>query len=136
MHIDWSDRNTHRTLNAAMNGIYGVVNMGAAAIVFTVFGAIGAICVLAGVGTLQIPAVIVGLCFGALGMGIAALVAAPFVVNVVAAYGLANHEHAAWTVVAALLSAALSVLQFPLGTALALHTGAVVFWEPLFARAR
>jgi len=129
--MDWSAKKTHFQLSAWFNALYGLFNLSGALLFFVVFGGFGLLFGGIGFATLQIPLVFGGGFFLFFGLVIAGLVAIPFVMNLIAAVGLAWFPDELWTVVVGVVAAMMSLPIFPHGTLLGMHTMFVVFWDPL-----
>ena len=129
--MHWHERQTHLRLNAAFNIAYGLFNLFGALTLFLLFGGLGALVGAIGLTTLALPAVLVGVLFVMVAVLGAVSVSLPFLLNLVAAYGLVEAPNAVWTVVASVIAAALMLPVFPLGTLLGAHTLLVVFWDAL-----
>ena len=133
--MDLADRQTHLVLSAAFNLLYGAFNVTTALLLFIVFGGLGSLVTAIGVSTLALPAAVVGLVFVAVGVLGGMLVAAPFLVNILAAGLLLRAPDSVWTTATAVVAALLSLPVFPLGTALGVHTLVAVFWNKGATRA-
>ncbi|NCG19819.1 MAG: hypothetical protein GWP91_12495 [Rhodobacterales bacterium] len=129
--MDWNSKQTHQQLGAWFNGLYALFNLASAAIIFLVFGGLGALFAGIGVTTFSPPLVIFGGGFVIFGLLITVLVAVPFVLNFVTAIGLAWYPDEMWTTVVSVIGALIAIPVFPIGTMLGCHTLGVVLWEPL-----